>query len=319
MIFFVVKRLAFLLVTLAVLSVLVFGMTQVLPGNVAYAILGADAAADQVAMIEQKLGLHDPVVVQYWRWASAFVRGDFGTSMMMNRPVGPLVLDALGRSAVLAALALFVVSILGITLGVLAAVRHGRPADYLIGVVSYICVGLPEFLWAIVGIMVFSVWLGWLPATGYSPSSAGLWPWLKHLLLPVTTLVFGFTAHICRLTRSSMLEELNSPYITAARAKGLSERRVVLKHALVNAMLPTITVIAADAGILLGGIVVVEVVFSYSGLGRLLVFGIEHKDLPIIQASILVVACIYATANLLADLAYFALNPRVRAASLEEG
>ncbi len=316
MIVFIAKRLAFLVITLGVLSILVFGITQVLPGNVAYAILGADASPDQVEVIQHKLGLGDPFVVQYWRWVSAFVRGDFGVSMAMERPVRPLIWDAIGRSSILAGIALALVSIFGIGLGVLSAVRHGRPEDHLIGVASYVCVGLPEFLWAIVGIMVFSVYLGWLPATGHSPISAGVWPWAKHLVLPVATLVLSFTAHICRQMRSSMLEELNSPYMVVARAKGLSERRLVLKHALTNAMLPTITVIAADAGILLGGIVVVEVVYSYSGLGRLLVFGIEHKDLPIIQASVLVVASIYAVANLLADLAYLALNPKIRAASL---
>ena len=157
---------------------------------------------------------------------------------------------------------------------------------------------MPEFFWAIVVILVFAAWLGWLPASGYEPLSAGFWVWAQHLIAPTMTLVFGHLAHVSRLTRSSMIEVMQSPYVTAARAKGLPERVVVIRHALRNALLPTITVLALDFGRLMGGIVVVETVFAYPGLGRLLVFSIQNRDLPTLQAAILVVAAIYALANL---------------------
>jgi peptide/nickel transport system permease protein len=171
---------------------------------------------------------------------------------------------------------------------------------------------VPEFFWAIVVILVFSATLGWLPASGYEPLSAGFWTWLKHLIAPTMTLVFAHLAHVSRLTRSSMIEVLRSPYVIAARAKGLPERAVVLRHGLRNALLPSITVLALDIGRLTGGIVVIETVFAYPGLGRLLVFSVQSRDLPTLQAAILVVAAVYALANLAADLLYAWLNPRIR-------
>jgi len=171
---------------------------------------------------------------------------------------------------------------------------------------------VPEFFWAIVVIVIFAAWLGWLPASGYEPLSAGILIWAKHLIAPTITLVFGHLAHVSRLTRSSMIEVMQSPYVTAARAKGLPERVVVLRHALRNALLPTITVLALDFGRLMGGIVVVETIFAYPGLGRLVVFSIQNRDIPTLQAAILVVAAIYAFANLVADLLYAVLNPKIR-------
>jgi peptide/nickel transport system permease protein len=195
---------------------------------------------------------------------------------------------------------------------VAAALRHGRPLDHGVSVGTYLGIAVPEFFWAIVVILIFASWLGWLPSSGYEPLATGFWIWLQHLIAPTITLVFAHLAHVSRLTRSSMIEVLQSPYVTAARAKGLPERIVVLRHALRNALLPTITVLALDFGRLMGGIVVIETVFAYPGLGRLIVFSIQNRDLPTLQASILVVAAIYAIANLLADLAYAWLNPRIR-------
>jgi peptide/nickel transport system permease protein len=275
-------------------------------------ILGPFAPPEAVAALERKLGLTDPVWVQYWRWASGILRGDLGESMLMSRPVAPLVAEALQRSLVLTLISFVLVAAIGVGLGVAAAIRHNRPLDHAVSVSTYLGIAMPEFFWAIMIILIFSVWLGWLPASGYEPLSAGFWVWAQNIIAPVLTLVFGHLAHVSRLTRSSMIEVMRSPYVTAARAKGLPERVVVLQHALRNALLPTITVLALDFGRLMGGIVVVETVFSYPGLGRLLVFSIQNRDLPTLQACILVVAAVYALANLGADVLYALLNPKIR-------
>jgi peptide/nickel transport system permease protein len=291
---------------------LVFAITSILPGNVAYLILGQFAPPDQVRALELKLGLDDPIWLQYARWAGRMALGDFGESMLMSRPVAPLVAEAIHRSLVLAGASFAFIAVIGLALGVVAALRHNRPLDHAVSVGTYLGIAVPEFFWAIVVILVFASTLGWLPSSGYEPLSAGLGTWAQHLVAPVLTLVFGHLAHVSRLTRSSMIEVLQSPYVTAARAKGLPERRVVLRHALRNALLPAITVLALDVGRLMGGIVVIETVFAYPGLGRLIVFSIQSRDIPTLQAAILVVAAIYALANLAADLLYAFLNPKIR-------
>lgn len=309
---YIIRRLLLIGVVLTAVSMLVFGITSVLPANVAYLILGQFAAPEQVAALEAKLGLNDPVWLQYLRWAGGFLKGDLGTSMLMSRPIAPILTEAIIRSLTLALTSFVLIAILGIGLGVWAALRHGRTADHVISVGTYIGVAVPEFFWGIAMIMIFAAWLGWLPAAGYVPISDGFGLWLSHIIAPVITLVSGHLAHISRLTRSSMIETLQSPYVNAARAKGLPERIVVFRHALRNALLPTITVLAMDFGRLMGGIVVVETIFAFPGLGRLIIFSIQSRDLPTLQAAILVVAAIYAFANLLADLLYARLNPRIR-------
>jgi peptide/nickel transport system permease protein len=309
---YVTRRLLLVVVVLIAVSLLVFAITAILPGNVAYLILGPFAAPDQVKALEIKLGLNDPILVQYWRWASHFVTGDFGQSMLMNRPIAPVLGEAIQRSLVLTLTSFVLIAVIGVSLGVVAALRHNRPIDHAVSVATYLGIAVPEFFWAIVVILVFGAYLGWLPASGYEPLSAGVWSWANHLIAPTITLVFAHLAHVSRLTRSSMIEVLQSPYVTAARAKGLPERVVVVRHALRNALLPTITVLALDIGRLMGGIVVIETVFAYPGLGRLLVFSIQQRDIPMLQACIVTVATIYALANLTADLLYAWLNPKIR-------
>lgn len=309
---YVFGRLGLVVLVLVAVSILVFAITAVLPGNVAYLILGQFAPPEQVKALEFKLGLNDPIYAQYLRWAGRFVSGDFGESMLMSRPVAPLVGEAILRSLTLASISFVLIAVIGIVLGVVAALRHNKPLDHAVSVCTYLGIAVPEFFWSIVVILIFASWLGWLPSSGYEPLSTGVWNWAQHLIAPVMTLVFGHLAHVSRLTRSSMIEVLQSPYVTAARAKGLPERRVVVRHALRNALLPTITVLALDVGRLMGGIVVIETVFAYPGLGRLIVFSIQSRDIPTLQAAILVVAAIYALANLAADLLYAFLNPKIR-------
>lgn len=309
---FMLRRLLGLAGVLLGMSVLIFGIIHLLPGNVAYAILGEFATPAAVAQLEAKLGLNDPLPVQYWRWLSAMLRGDFGMSIVMQRPAGPLIAEALGRSALLAVLAFCLVAMGGIGLGLYAATHRGRASDKVLTLAQFLLIAVPEFFWAILAVLVFASWLNLLPATGYAPLSDGVAKWAAHLVLPVLVLAFGLVAHVSRLTRSSMIEVLDSRYVLAARARGLAERKVLWRHALPNALLPAITVLAIDAGLLIGGIVVVETVFAYPGLGRLLVYAIERHDLPLLQVGMMVVTAIYALANFVAELLYAVLNPRIR-------
>jgi peptide/nickel transport system permease protein len=310
---FVVQRLLGVVGVMLGMSLLIFGIVHLLPGNVAYAILGEYATPAAVAALEAKLGLNDSLAVQYWRWLSGMLQGDFGESVVMSRPAGGLIAEALGRSALLAAPALGLVALGGVALGLHAATHRGSLSDHVLTLGQFVLIAIPEFFWAIVAVLLFASVLNWLPATGYAPlAEAGLLGWVSHLVLPVLVLSLGLLAHISRLTRSSLLDVLASRYVLAARARGLPEHRVLWRHAVPNALMPAITVLAIDAGLLIGGIVVAETVFAYPGLGRMLVFAIDHHDLPLLQAGMMVVTAIYACANLVADLLYAVLNPRIR-------
>lgn len=309
---YVLERLLGVAAMLAVMTLVIFAIVHVLPGNVAFVILGEFATPDAVAALEAKLGLRDPLWMQYWRWSSGALQGDFGMSLAMNRPAAPVILEALGRSLVLGGISFVLVAVLGVGSGVHAATKAGQAADHVLGAVQLVFIGVPDFVWAILAILLFAAALGWMPATGYAPLAQGVGAWARHLVMPVVVLALGLVAHVSRLTRAAMLEALRSRYVLMARAKGLSERRVLWRHAGPNAMLPAITILAIDFGLLIGGVVVVESVFAYPGLGRLLIYAIEQHDLPLLQAGMLVLTAIYALANLVADLGYAALNPRIR-------
>jgi peptide/nickel transport system permease protein len=310
---YLLHRLAGALGVVFAMSVLIFAVVHILPGNVAYAILGEFATADNVRALEAKLGLNDPLPLQYWHWLSAMLRGDLGASVVMQRPAASLILEALGRSAILAVLAFLIVATGGIALGVFAATHQGRLSDRIATLAQLVFIATPEFFWGILVVLLFGSWMQVLPATGYAPlGEVGFLAWASHLVLPVLVLACGLLAHVSRLTRAAMIEVLQSRYVLAARAKGFGASRVLWRHALPNALLPAITILAIDLGLLIGGVVVVETVFAYPGLGRLLVFAIEHHDLPLLQAGMMVVTTIYALANLAADVSYAVLNPRIR-------
>ena len=312
MLVYVAKRLGYVVIIAAVMPVLVFSATHILPGNAAVMIRGNYATPEQIAALEIKLGLNRPLAAQYWEWASGFLRGDLGQSLIMDRPVGPIVMEAIGKSLVLAVASMLIVTVLGIFLGVVSAIYVGGLVDHIASLFSYLGISVPEFFWGIVLIVLFAGMLGWLPASGAAAPSDGLGKFLSHLVLPVMTLTLTLLAHVSRMTRSSMLEVMQSQYVKAARARGMPERVVITRHALRNALLPTITVLAADFGFLIGGIVVIETVFAYPGVGRLLIFAIERHDLPMMQAIILLLTLVYTGANLIADLLYAYLNPRIR-------
>jgi peptide/nickel transport system permease protein len=309
---YIIQRLGAVVLILIAMSLLVFLATHALPSNTAALILGQYSTPETQAALEHKLGFDRPLPVQYWAWASRFLLGDMGQSMVMERPVAPMLWDAFDRSAILAVAAMAVVSIVGPTLGLIAAVWRGRWPDHVASVFAYLGISVPEFYWGLVLILVFGSTFHLLPTSGAASLSDGFSVFVAHLVLPVVTLTLTLLAHVARLTRSSMVEVLDSMYVKVARARGLPERIVILRHALRNALLPTITVLAQDFGFLIGGIVAVETIFAYPGLGRMLIFSLERQDLPMMQAAILVLTAVFCLANLGADLLYAVVNPRIR-------
>jgi peptide/nickel transport system permease protein len=290
-------------------SVVVFSIVHLLPGDPVMAILsGANATPEQVAELRAQLRLEDPLIVQYARFLRRAAVGDFGRSIFSRRPVIEEIADQL--PATLDSPAIVVAAGIGLTLGVLAAVRHNTWVDRGAMIVALGGVSMPSFWLGLVLILVFSLQLGWLPATGQGG--------LSRLILPAATIGLSYAAVIARLVRSSLLEVLGNNYIVTARAKGVSERPVVLKHALGNALIPVTTIIGVQLGNLLAGTIVVETVFSRQGMGRLAVTAVLDKDYPLIQGVVLVSALGYVLVNLVVDLSYSVLDPRIRHREAQE-
>ena len=309
---YLLKRLALIVYTLFVVSLLVFGITQILPADAATMLLGENATQDALVAVREKLGLNDPAWLQYWRWLSGVLQGDFGISMRTGQPVGPALFQALGRSLLLALFAITLMLAIALPLGIIGAIRRGKGADLAVSVTSYVGVSIPEFVSATLLILVVADWLQWLPATGYVPLTEDFARGLKHMVLPVLTVSIIMIAHVSRMVRSELVDVLHTDYIRAARLKGLSSRTVLFKHALRNALLPTITIVALDVGYLLGGVIVVEEIFALPGLGRQLIVAIQTRDLPSIQAGALIMATTYAVANFIADMTYAWLDKRIQ-------
>lgn len=309
---YLLRRTGFLFLTVLLTSLIVFTVTQLLPGDPARIILGREAGAAALQQLRSDLGLDRPVPVQYVTWLAGFATGDWGDSYGTGQAIRPLVLERLGNSLRLAGLTLLMAVPLALLLGVLAALHAERWPDAVISVGSLTVVGLPEFVTGLVLIQVFSFWLGWLPANASVAPDANFLEVLPQLILPAATATLVMLAYIARLTRASVLEELNRSYVRTARLKGVRPSAVTVRHVLRNAMLPAITVIAISFGWLISGLIVVENVFNYPGLGRLLMFAIDRRDLPLMQAITLVAVLAFALANLVADLLYAALDPRIR-------
>jgi len=292
-------------------SLLIFLITQALPGDVARILLGREASQQALDQLRSQLGLDRPLPAQYLNWLWDFVRGDWGTSFSTGQSVRALVLARLWNSLELAGLTLVIAVPTAVTLGVVAALYEESWIDTLISLASLSVVGLPEFITGLVLIQIFSFRLGWLPANSSIAPDTGFFAALPSLVLPALTATLVLLAYVARLTRASMLVELNRPYVRTAVLKGVRWRRVVVAHVLRNALLPTITVVAISFGWLISGLIVVENVFNYPGLGRLLTFAIARRDIPLIQAVALVAVLGFALANLLADILYAAFNPRI--------
>ncbi|HEX5468307.1 MAG TPA: ABC transporter permease [Gaiellaceae bacterium] len=314
---FLLKRLGLAVVTLWILSIIVFVGAQVLPGNVGRAILGPLADKSVVDSLNEQLGVDRPLVVQYADWISSFFQGDLGQSLVFGRPVSGLVSDALVNSLKLAAVAFVIVVPLSIVGGIIAALHEGRLLDRFITVSGLSATVIPEFVSGILVILVFGLWLDLLPITAQAPEGSGFFTQLEYLILPAIPLVFVLFGYIARMARAGTIEALDADYTRTAMLKGLPQRVVIRRHVLRNALLPTIAVVATQTGYLIGGLVVIETLFNYQGIGRLIFQAARQKDFPLLESGVLVIGIVYLIATLLADLAYSLLNPRIRYAASE--
>jgi peptide/nickel transport system permease protein len=299
-------------VTLLLTSLIVFTVTQYLPGDVARIVLGREVGEEQLEAYRDEFGLNDPLPFQYVNWLTDFVQGDWGISYSTRTEIFPLVMERLRNSLMLAALTMFIGVPLAVLLGVVAGLKEDSRWDNLVSIGSLSVVGLPEFVTGIILIEIFARTLGWFPANSSIEPGSTFLEALPMLVLPAMAATLVLLAYIVRLTRAGVVEELQRPYVRTAELKGLSNRAVVFKHVLRNALMPTITIIAISFGWLISGLIVIENVFNYPGVGRLMVFAIDRRDLPLLQALTMVTVLGFALANLLADILYAYLDPRIR-------
>ena len=309
---YIVRRLLALIPVAVVVATVSFVLIHLAPGDPASVIAGPDASADDVKRIERQLGLDAPLPVQLVRWYGRLAQGDLGQSIFLRKPVTEAILDRVEPTLLLTLFAIVIAIVIGVPAGVLAARYHNTLTDQTLMVVALLGVSIPNFLLGLLFILFFSVWLGWFPVAGYSPLEDGWAKTLRSLVLPAFSLGLVQSALIARIARSSMLDVLREQFITAGRAKGLGERAVVYKHALKNAMIPTVTIIGISFAILISGAVVVETVFNIPGLGRLIISAVLRRDYPVIQGVVLCIAGMYMLINLAVDLSYVLFDPRVR-------
>jgi peptide/nickel transport system permease protein len=308
---FLLVRLGLALVTLVLVSIIVFAVAEILPGDVGRTILGPYASNEQVERLNQDLGNDRSLPVRYGDWVSGFITGDWGESALLNRPVRPLVLDRLGNSLVLGLFALVLIVPFSIGFGVLAALHHGKALDRVISVTGLSLIALPEFVAGVILLVVFAVKLGWFPVSSAVPSANPV-DVVRQLLLPSIPLMFVLFGYIARMARAGTIDALQSNYTRTAVLKGLPQRTVVWRHVMRNAILPTISVVSVQVGYLVGGLVVIETLFSYPGIGGLVLESARGHDLPVLEATVLVVAVIYMASNFVADVLHGMLNPRIR-------
>jgi peptide/nickel transport system permease protein len=315
---FLVRRLGLSLVTLFLLSVIVFAVAQLLPGDVGRNILGPFADQRSVDLLNHQLGVDRPVTTQYADWISHFFRGDMGESLQYRgSSVASLLGPSLVNSLKLAALAFALVVPLSIVGGVVAALKQGRFVDRSITITGLSLTAVPEFVTAIVLIIVFGLALKWLPVTATAPEGAGFLTQVKFLLLPALALVMVLFGYIARIARAGTIEALDADYTRTAYLKGLSTATVIRRHVLRNSLLPTIAVIATQTGYLIGGLVVIETIFNYNGIGQRIYTAAQNKDLTMLESGVLVVGIVYLVATLAADVIYTLVNPRIRHAASE--
>lgn len=309
---YVAGRIASLVPILFGTSLVAFLLVRLVPGDPAVAMLGLEATPEAIEAMRRRLALDQPLAVQYFTWLGGILTGDFGRSIQGNREVLPLLLGALGPTALLSLAALIVSLIIAIPAGIVAATRRNTAADYGVSVVALCGLSLPNFWVGILLILAFSITFPILPASGYVSPLRDFGAFLTHLVLPAVTLGTALAAATMRMTRAAMLEVLRSDYVRTATAKGLSRRRVVWGHALRNAQLPIVTLLGIQAGQLLGGVVVTETVFSWPGIGKLTVDAIFARDYPVVQGAVLLTALLFVLINLLTDLIYTLIDPRIR-------
>ena len=309
---YLLRRVALIVPTLFFVSVLIFGLQQLLPGDPALVMAGEDQDPAVISFLRAKYHLNEPLPVRYVLWVKDVAHGDFGESIRIKRPVRDLVLEKLPVTGELAGLAMLVAVVIGVPAGIFAAVKHDTPLDYGATMVALWGISTPNFWLGILLIMLFSVTLGWLPASGFVTPVESLRQNLLTLVMPAFVLGNAIAAGMMRHTRSAMLQVLSADYVRTARAKGLSQMRVILRHALRNALIPVVTLAALDFGALLSGAVLTEQVFTIPGFGKLIVDAVFNRDYAVVQGVVLCTAFAYIMLNLLADIAYVLINPRLR-------
>jgi len=309
---YVVRRLLALVPVALVVATVAFVLIHLAPGDPASVIAGPDASRDDVERIERQLGLDAPLPMQLVRWYVQLARGDLGRSIFLRRPVTEAILDRVEPTLLLTLFAIAIAVAIGVPAGVVSARFHNSAADQALMVIALVGISVPNFLAGLLLVLCFSVWLGWFPVAGYAPLESGWLATLRSLVLPAFALGLVQSALIARIARSAMLDVLREPFIVAGRAKGLGERAVVYKHALKNAMIPTVTIIGISFAILISGAVVIETVFNIPGLGRLIISAVLRRDYPVIQGVVLCIVGLYMLINLAVDLSYLCFDPRVR-------
>ena len=309
---YLIHRLAAILPTIFFVTVIIFGLQQLLPGDAATMLAGEDQDPQVIAYLREKMHLDEPLPVRYGYWIAGVARGDLGESLRIQEPVLGLILQKLPVTLELAAMAMMIALLIGIPAGIVSAVGKDTAWDYAANIIALWGLSTPNFWLGILMILLFSVQLGWLPASGYVSPFEDLKANLSAMIMPAFVLGNAIAAVLMRHTRSAMLQVLNADYVRTARAKGVDERTVVLKHALRNALTPIITLGALEFGTLLSGAVLTEQVFSIPGFGKLIVDAVFNRDYAVVQGVVLFTSTVYIVLNLLADLAYFFVNPRLR-------
>ena len=309
---FVLKRIGLALVTLFIVTTAIFFMTHILPGNAAERILGPFAERINVIALEKELGLDKPMYVQYWRWLSEALQGQLGDSVQYQSPVSEILIPAIGYSFRLASMAFLIVVPLSILGGIIAAINRGKLVDRVITVGGLSAAVIPEFVWAVLLVFVVGVKLEWLPVTAFPDVDTSIVQVIRHMILPSIALVLVLFGYISRIARAGVIEAMDSDYSRTAVLKGLSKRQMINRHVLRNALLPTIAVVASQVPYLVGGLVAVEIVFNYPGFGSLLLQAVQYRDYPMLQAAVLIVGSVIVMMQLIADILFALLNPRIR-------
>ncbi|KAB2686118.1 ABC transporter permease [Ochrobactrum sp. SD129] len=309
---YLLKRIFALVPVLLLVSVFVFLLLRLTPGDPAAILAGDAATTEQLERIREAMGLNEPILTQYFTWMGKIMQGDLGVSLISGVPVLDMVSQRIGPTISIAVLTIIIAVLVAIPMGVVAAWRHRSWADYLVMSFSVLGFSVPVFLVGYVLLLIFSVNLGWLPVQGFKPISSGLGGFLERAILPALTLASIYIALIARMTRAAMLDVLGEDYIRTARAKGVSDRRLLFVHALKNAAVPVVTIVGTGFALLISGVVVTESIFNIPGIGRLTVDAVLARDYPVIQAMILLTSALYVFVNLLIDLSYTLFDPRIR-------
>jgi peptide/nickel transport system permease protein len=309
---YLLRRVLAVLPVMLVVATVSFVLIRLAPGDPASVLAGPDATAEDLAVLRASLGMDQPLPLQLVRWWARLAQGDLGHSIFLRRPVLQAIAERLEPTLLLTLLGTLLSVLIGVPAGIVSARRHGSAVDQSLMAFALVGLSIPNFLLGLLMILVFGVWLGWLPVSGYVPLEDGVWKTLRSLLMPAVSLGLVQSALVARITRSSMLDVLREQYILAGRARGLGERAVIYKHALKNAVIPTLTVIGITVALLIGGAVVIETVFNIPGVGRLIISAVLRRDYPVVQGVVLLIAFTYTLVNLLVDLAYLLIDPRIR-------